>query len=126
MDRPLERAVLAERELYDQIAREFGLLGAGELQSVDLPGARRAGRALAVPRDGEMVFPGFQLNESGSLRPVIADLITAGRLQGRTERGLVQWLMSPTTYLEGRRPVEIIDDPPRLLKVAGSAFGVQW
>lgn len=126
MDWPLDRAVLAERELYDQIGREFGLLAAGELESVDLPGARRAGRVLAVRRDGEMLFPGFQLDESGHLRPVIADLIAVGRRHGRTELGLVQWLMSPTTYLEGRRPVDVIDDPLRLLDAARSAFGVEW
>lgn len=131
----LARATQAEQNLYDRIEAEFGLLssaGAGERMGSRSTATRnlalaaqRDGRLLALRRGRYQVFPGFQFEGRGA-RPVIADLVTLGRELDRSETGLIQWLMSPTTYLQGRRPVDVIDDPEQLLEVAGQSFSVRW
>lgn len=132
---PLARAVQAKENLYDRIEAEFGMLSSAQAgqrmgsrstatRNLALV-ARRDGRLLGLTRGRYTVFPGFQFDERG-LRPVIASLIELGRHHERSEAGLVQWLMSPTTYLNGARPVDVLDNADRVLEVAGEAFGVQW
>ena len=132
---PLARAVQAEQNLYDRIEAEFGLLSSAEagrrmgsrasaLRNA-ATAARRAGELLAVRRGRYLLFPGFQFADDG-VRPVMADLVALGQRHGRTEAGLIQWLCAPTTYLDGARPVEVIDKPERVLEAAEDAFGVQW
>lgn len=131
----LARAVQAQQNLYDEIAAEFGLLTsaeAGERMGSRARAARNAataarrdGKLLALRRGGYWLFPGFQFDEYGA-RPVIAQLLAVARDHERTEAGLVQWLCSPTTYLGGARPVDVIDEPAKLIGVAEEAFGVQW
>ncbi|RCK70443.1 hypothetical protein DT076_07320 [Desertihabitans brevis] len=131
----LARAVQAEEGLYQRIADEFGLLTSAEAgrrlgsrskaaRNLALS-ARRDGQLLALRRGRYDLFPGFQFDDHGA-RPVVAALIALGEEHERSEAGLVQWLMAPTTYLDGLRPVDVIDDPDRLLSVAREAFGVQW
>ena len=44
-----------------------------------------------------------------------------------SEAGLVQWLCSPTTYLDGDRPVDYLtDDPDRVVTVASEALAISW
>lgn len=131
----LAAATQARENLYDEIEAEFGLLTsaqAGEAMGSRSTAKRnlasaayRDGRLLALRRGNYMLYPAFQFSESG-LRPVIADLIALGRQHQRTSAGIIQWLMAPTTYLAGRRPVDVIDAPEQLLAAAGDAFGVQW
>lgn len=131
----LAASVQAELNLYEQIADEFGLLTsaqAGEKMGSRSPAprnlalaAQRDGRLLALWRGNCMLVPGFQFADEG-LRPAIRGLIELGRTYDRSERGLITWLMSPTTYLDGKRPVDVIDDPATLLNVARAAFGAEW
>lgn len=132
----LARAVQAEENLYAAIDEEFGLLTSTEaaerMGSRAESGkrnaastARRDGRLLALTRGQYLLFPGFQFDDQG-IRPVIAEYLRVGREFNRSEAGLIQWLVGPTTYLDGKRPVDILDDPQRLLSVARQAFGVQW
>lgn len=131
----LTRAVQAEQNLYDVIDREFGLLTSAEASARmgsrasalrnAATAARRDGELLALRRGRYLLFPGFQFDATGT-RPVIAALIALGRKHGRTETGLVQWLCSPTTYLGGQRPVDVLDQSERVLTVTDDAFGVQW
>lgn len=46
---------------------------------------------------------------------------------GWSGAGLVQWLCSPTTYLDGERPVDrLVTDPDRVVAVAAEALAVSW
>lgn len=132
----LAASTQARENLYERIAAEFGLLTstqAGEAMGSRSSSAtrnlaikaRREGRVVGLKRGTYTVFPGFQFTEAG-LRPVVAELIKIGDAHGRTEAGLVQWLMTPTTYLHGRRPVDVVDEPEALLGAAHSSFGVDW
>lgn len=132
---PLARATIAAENLYTQIDVEFGMLSSTEAgrrmgsraqatRNLAVT-ARHEGRLLGLVRGRYVEFPGFQFDDNGA-RQVIADIIAVGKANERTETGLVQWLMTPTTYLDGQRPVEFIQQPDTLLQVANDAFGVQW
>jgi len=131
----LAAATQARENLYDRIEAEFGMLTsaqAGEAMGSRSKATRnlalnaqRQGVLLGVRRGRYTLYPGFQFDAQG-VRKVIADLIAVGNRYGRTEAGLIQWLMSPTTYLGGKRPVDIIDEPDQLLAAAESSFGVEW
>lgn len=82
-------------------------------------------RLLGVQRGRYQVYPGFQFDDRG-VRPVVYDLAALGLEHGRTEAGLIQWLMAPTTYLHGQRPVDVIDEPEQLLDAARASLAVQW
>lgn len=115
---------------------EFGLLSSTRV--AELTGARsnrsyasdqrRKGRLLALRRLNRNVFPGFQFDADGAIRPVIAELRTLGQAHGMDERDVIVWLCRPTTYFPGpdERPVDHIDEPDRLLEVAAAAWDVVW
>lgn len=132
---PLARSVQAEQNLYDAIDREFGLLSsaqAGHRMGSRAAASRntalaahREGRLLSLVRGRYRLFPGFQFDVRG-VRPVVAELASLGAELGWGETGLIQWLVSPTTYLGGRRPVDVLEDPDRMLAAARAALAVQW
>ncbi|MEE2055949.1 hypothetical protein [Rhodococcus artemisiae] len=131
----LARAVQAQQNLYDRIDAEFGLLTSA--QAADrmssravarrnaATAARREGRLLALRRGKYLLYPAFQFGSAGIL-PLIAALRDIGDQHGWDEASLIEWMMAPTTYLGGDRPVDIIDDADQLLAVATEAFGVSW
>ncbi|WGX94339.1 hypothetical protein [Nocardioides sp. L-11A] len=133
----LARAVQAEQNLYDRLAEEFGMLTPGEAgQRLGSRSraprnlaaqARKAGRLLAIKRGSHVLYPGFQFGEDGQPLPVIAALVELARRHERSETGIVQWLCGPTTYLDGRRPVDLVrSTPDEVLALAERAWGVEW
>lgn len=87
---------------------------------------RKNGRLLALRRLNKNLFPGFQIDD-GNIRPVIAKLITLGQESDKTERDIIFWLCTPTTYIRGAaRPVEHLHDPDTVLQAAAGAWGVGW
>lgn len=131
----LARAVQAQQNVYSRIEAEFGLLTSRA--AADRMGSRAVarrnaasaahseGRLLALRRGRYLLYPGFQFDSAG-VRPVIAALFVVAREHGWDETSLIEWLVSPTTYLWGQRPVDVIEHPDRLLAVAREAFGVSW
>ncbi|GAA4814631.1 hypothetical protein [Tomitella cavernea] len=131
----LARAVQAQQNLYEALDVEFGLLTSAQV--ADRLGsraaarrnaattARAAGRLLALRRGNRLLYPGFQFTAAG-IRPVIADLRLLGDRHGWHEAGLIEWLLGPTTLLDGARPVDVLGDSDRLLAVAEASFGVSW
>jgi hypothetical protein len=131
----LARATQAQQSLYDSIEREFGLLTSAQVadrlgsraqaRRNAATAARREGRLVALQRGRYLAYPGFQFDGRGA-RPLIAELRAVAETNGWDETSLIEWLVAPTTYLGGRRPVDLLDDPSRVLEVARGAFGVSW
>lgn len=72
------------------------------------------------------MFPGFQFN-GGAVRPVMARLLQVAARHSYDEMSLLVFLCSPSTYLaDGTHPVELIDDPERIVEVTQRALGVIW
>jgi len=127
----------AQENLYNALDAEFGLLtpaavGRAMGSRSRAPrnyanAARAAGRLLALDRNSQALYPGFQFDDNGRPLEVIAKLRALGAEFDRTETGIVQWLLSPTTYLADARPVDYLaSDADRVLGVAREASGVQW
>lgn len=123
------------QDLFDDIDREFGLftstqagLRMGSRSTATRNAATSAhadGRLLAIRRGRYLLFPGFQFDRQG-IRPVIAELKSVASQHDWDDVAVIEWVLSPTTYLSGRRPVDVLDDPNLLLRTAEAVFGVTW
>ncbi|BBX16265.1 hypothetical protein [Mycolicibacterium duvalii] len=131
------RAVQAERNLYDRIDAEFGLLtsteagrrmGSKSTAPRNLAAAVRRDKALlAIARGRQTLFPGFQFGADGRPLPVIRALRELADEAGWSESAVVQWLCAPTTYLDELRPVDLLaGQPERVLDAARRAWSVRW
>jgi hypothetical protein len=73
---------------------------------------KQEGRIFSVPRHELRLFPGFQFDEQGRPKQVIAAVI--GELGSRlTPWELALWFAKASGRLGGRRPVDLLDDEPR-------------
>jgi hypothetical protein len=131
------RAVQAEHNLYARIDAEFGMLtsteagkrmGSRSSAPRNLATTAHRNKALvAVRRGNYLSYPGFQFGPDGKPHWVVARLREVAEANGWSEAGLVQWLCSPTTYLDGDRPVDhLATDPDRVVEVAAEALAVSW
>lgn len=136
LDPATARAAQATENVWRRIADEFGLLSSSEVSA--LLGAansnrvyaaqrRQRGELLAVQRKNAYVFPGFQFDhELGEARAWVAPLLKLAAGYDRSAAGVIMWMMAPSTYFDGGRPVDHVDAPRRLLDVADRAWGIEW
>lgn len=116
-----------DAELRAALVEEFGLLSGSEV--AERAGSRAtnaralasswrtAGRILAVPADQTQRFPGFQFDQDGQPRPVVADVIEhlASHL---TAWELALWFIGSNSWLGGERPVDVLDEPAEVVNAA--------
>ncbi|NOJ58731.1 MULTISPECIES: hypothetical protein [unclassified Arthrobacter] len=122
------------RGRWASIASEFGMLTGSEVDQLVGPGSPPAGCLAAkrqilgvVTRAGRVLYPGFQFDPvTGQARPMIARVAAIGLAGGWKDRHLLQWFCSPNGYLGGDRPVDVLDDPDRLLYAAHSDLDLVW
>jgi ribosomal protein L7/L12 len=132
----LARSMQATENAWRKMEAEFGLLTSLEISKAVgskspnrsyASDQRAAGKLLAVKRPGGFKYPGFQLDRhEHTVRPVIQDLIKLAADAGRSEAGLALWIVSPTGYLDGSRPVDLLDEPETVVEAARQSFNVQW
>jgi hypothetical protein len=133
----ITRAVQAEHNLYARIENEFGMLTSSEAGKRmgsrssaprNLAASAHRNKALiAVRRGNSLAYPGFQFDRDGQPLAAIARLREVAEANAWSEAGLVQWLCSPTTYLNGDRPVDhLTEDPERVVAMAAEALAVSW
>lgn len=104
--RQARRIETAHREFL----QELGGPALGELPG-DLDRWRREGSIFAVTHRDATYVPGFQLDEKGHPRPAVAQVI---ELLGDTtsEWGLALWFAAANGWLDGKRPVDLLDSAP--------------
>lgn len=133
----IARAVQAEQNLYDRIAAEFGMLtsteagkrmGSRSSAPRNLAATAHRNHALiGVRRGNQVTYPGFQFGADGQPLPAIKRLREIADANDWSEASLVQWLCSPTTYLDGNRPVDYLtEDPERVAAVAAEDLAISW
>src|ERR1700744_1407147 len=131
------RAVQAEQNLYARIEAEFGRLtsteagkrmGSRSSAPRNLATTAHRNKTLVAVRQGNyLAYTGFQFGPDGKPLAVIARLLEGAEEKSGSEAGLVQCLCSPTTYLDGDRPVERLSaDPDGVVAVASAALSVTW
>lgn len=80
-----------------------------------------------MARGHQTLYPGFQFGADGRPLPVIRTLRELADECEWSETSTVQWLCAPTTYLDGLRPIDLIDrDPDRVVAVARLAWTAEW
>lgn len=130
------KAVAQQERRREALASEFGLLTsveAGSRMGSRASSAKRnaasvarsAGRLLAYRQGKYLLYPGFQFDDHG-IRPAIAELKKVADEHGWDEASLIEWMMAPTTYLHGKRPVDLLEDVDTVVDVARNAMGVVW
>lgn len=132
----LARALQATKNVWRNMEAEFGLLsgeevsaavGRADLGQTFASNQRAAGNLIGVEHRGRYRYPGFQIDRGQrTVRPVMRDLLVVAQEAGRDEESLALWMVSPTGYLQGVRPVDRIDDPAALLNAARQSFNVEW
>jgi hypothetical protein len=111
------RNALAREELF----KEFGAYTSAEI--ADLAGSKASnkaalanrwkqeGRIFSVTHHGSTYFPAYQFDAEGRPRSVIAQVIdTLGRKSAEWELAL--WFTRGTGWLDGRRPVDLLESEP--------------
>lgn len=132
----LARSIAATENTWLKINEEFGLLSSLEVS--ELVGSkspnrsyaseqRSKGRLLAVKRLNEFRYPGFQFDRTErTILPIMAELLSIAKKAGRSETSLSLWMVSPSGYLDGERPVDQLSHTDKVLYAAEQSFGVQW
>ncbi|WP_345183978.1 hypothetical protein [Microbacterium panaciterrae] len=136
VDPATARAAQATETVWRGVERDFGLfsssavgeiLGASKSNRAYASALRQRGELLGMQRKNAYVFPGFQFDRpAGEIRPWVRPLLALAAEHERSAADVIAWMMSPTTYLGGDRPVDRVTDPERLLSVAERAWGVEW
>ncbi len=109
------------------LMEEFGLLTSAEVAELNQSGAenraalasrwKREGRIFSVKHRGRDYFPGFQLDREAQPRAVIAEVLAQFGAGYGWETAL--WFTAPNGYLDGRRPVDLLETDPEA--VVGAA-----
>jgi hypothetical protein len=129
----LVRSVQATINAVKRVGREFGFLTASEVR--DVLGAENEGDAhdFLLRYRGQELYPRFLFEPSsggaGSMRvrPLIQDLKTIADKYGWDGADVVLWMASVTTWFAGGgRPVDHLDEPPRVLAAFEDQAGAQW
>jgi hypothetical protein len=126
-------SLAAAEERWRSVHAEFGLLTSQETAPLlglntadDVRALYAAGGLIAVHRGGRVLYPGFQVDRTTqTVLPVIRELLLAAEEAGRSEASLILWLVSPSGHLDGSRPVDLLDNPDRLLTAVKDSFIVQ-
>jgi hypothetical protein len=123
---PTPAAVLQARrnaEARSALLAEFGALRSQDV--ADLAESRATNRAalanrwrtenrvVAVPVGDELLYPGFQFNAEGKPKPAIGPTIDLLRSDPHTtDWQMALWFVTPTSWLGGTRPVDLLDEDP--------------
>ncbi|HEX3529544.1 MAG TPA: hypothetical protein VH988_20990 [Thermoanaerobaculia bacterium] len=120
------RNALAREELF----KEFGAYTSAEV--ADLAGSKASnkaalanrwkqeGRIFSVTHHGATYFPAFQFDDQGRPRPVLAQVI-ASLGSKSTEWELALWFMGNTGWLDGKRPVDLLESDPNAVAEAAAS-----
>lgn len=114
------RAVLDTEQQWRRLDEEFGLLdaaGIGRLAGSRAVSLRawasqkhRDRELLGVRRRNRVLYPGFQLDAQGNVRPAVPAVIAVFDDAGWREESVVLWFVATNGRLGGMRPVDVPDE----------------
>lgn len=134
VDPATARAAQATENVWREVADDFGLLKSGEVSAIlgasknnrEFVSIRRdRGELLGVVRNNGYLYPGFQFDRStGAIRSWVKPLLELAIERNQSASDVLFWMMSPTTYFNGDRPADHVEDGDRLIDVARRAWSV--
>jgi len=116
--------------LREELIREFGALNAREV--AELAGSEalnrsqfahsllRSGRVFSVAHRRAQLFPAFQFEADGPL-PIVSDVLPALRSRFRKDWEIALWFTTKNAWLDGRRPVDLLQSNPTDVMEAAQA-----
>lgn len=109
-----------QAEVRDAFLRSVPLLTSAAIGELGRSTARNAsalasrwkkeGRIFAVPNGRADLYPAFQIDEHGQPRAVVAEVLR--HFAAETDWARALWWTSPSGWLGGRRPLEVLDAEP--------------
>lgn len=131
----IARSVQAGENRWRRMAKEFDMLDSSQVASllgISASNRNKAsqlakqGKILGVARGNRTLYPSFEFDlAAGKVRPVIAEVVKAAGDRWDPE-SLLQWFCAPNGFLDGRRPVDTIDDRQTLLAAAYKSLAPEW
>lgn len=107
----LQSAFLRSVELLT--SAEVGQLGRSVARNASALASRwkKEGRLFAVPSGRADLYPAFQFDAHGQPRPVVAEVLR--HFAGESDWARALWWTSPSGWLGGRRPIDVLDAEPQ-------------
>ena len=112
------RQVQRNAAAQSALAREFGLLTSAEVAHAASSRAsnvaalasrwRREGSIFAVDMNGKALYPGYQFDDEGRPRPVVAGVLDVLG-NGLSGWELALWFVASNVWLGGERPVDVLE-----------------
>ncbi|NMR29192.1 hypothetical protein [Crystallibacter degradans] len=127
----------ATENIWRLIAQEFGLLTGREVAArlgsraknaggfaSDL---RRRGELMAVKRRNAYLYPGYQFNAEGRVRPLMKRLAALAHELDVDEETVLLWMRAPSTWFEDEsRPVDNLNNDDAVCRAFEDHFGINW
>jgi len=82
-------------------------------------------RAFAVPHKGVLRFPLFQFDEDGAPRRDVVATLRALPIERMSEWEIALWWSAANGALDGRRPVDVLDENPEAVERAARALSAE-
>ncbi|MCU1572673.1 MAG: hypothetical protein JWO93_755 [Micrococcaceae bacterium] len=131
----LARAIQATENVWKRIEDEYGLLtsmevaqliGTGKSRRSLAADQRAAGKLMGVKRGNRILYPGFQFDRAaGKAHKAVPSLLTMAKDVAWDEEDLILWLLAPSGYFDGDRPVDHLADADLVAK-GRQAATVEW
>ena len=115
-----------------QLLQEFGALTGEQIAEERSRAAnrhalaarwRKEGKLFGVPYRGQMLYPAFQFDDDGRLRPVISDVLGALPRDEMSDWEVAYWWTAANGWLGGSRPVDLVETNPGTLVDAARRLG---
>lgn len=130
------RAAQATENVWRSIDAEFGLLSSSDVaRLLGATGANRAyasglrsrGEIAGIERKNAFRYPGFQFDAPHErVHSWVAPLLKLAATHERSASDALVWMVAPSTFFDGARPVDHAADGDRILTGAARAWGTEW
>ena len=87
---------------------------------------RKARKILGISRRNAYRYPAFQFNESGEVYESVLEVLREAPGFGVADEDIAQWFLLESPSLDGKRPVDVIEDAAQVKAVFRARFGAQW
>jgi hypothetical protein len=135
LDLPSEAAVILARrnaKRRTELLQEFGALSGEQIAEERSRAAnrhalaarwRKEGRIFGVPYRGLTLYPAFQFDADGAVRPAVSRVLAALPRARMSEWEVALWWTSANAAVGGARPVDLLDTRPDDLVPAAARLG---
>lgn len=129
------RSMRDHEELWRDLEQEYGVVTTAEYgQKHSTAGNistyasrhRAAKKIVGVRRQGTIVLPAYQFDESLRPLPAMETVIRTLDMNGWNEDSICLWMAAPTGWLDDRRPADVIRTDPEAVKRAAALAVADW